>query len=207
MPVNMRGGKGFKKGKKGGGAGDDDNRRFVGRTAGQDYARVIRLLGNRRVLCFCNDGAERMCKIRGALCRGPKKQIIGVGDVVLYSLRDLGGGDSDDDAVIAAAGAGSGAKEIGDIIGKYDAKEFRHIRKEAGIHRLLLAAETGGAGGAVVDDDIFDREAGAASDEDSSNEEKESGAGAGAAPSGWSRGAAVAAAAAAADEDVDIDAI
>jgi len=190
----MRGGKGFKKGKKGGGA-DDDNRRFVGRTTGQDYARVIRLLGNRRVLCFCNDGVERMCKIRGALCRGPKKQIIGVGDVVLYSLRDLGGGggdDSDEEGGAAVAGAGAGAsKDIGDIMYKYDAKEFRHIRKEAGIHRLLLASESTGGGGAIVDDDIFDRGEEVGSDGDT----------------GEATAAAAAAAAAAADDDVDIDAI
>jgi translation initiation factor 1A len=204
----MRGGKGFKKGKKGGGD-DEERRRFVGRAADQDYARVVRALGNRRMLCFCNDGEERVCKIRGALCRGPKKQIIGVGDIVLITLRDFEAADSEDegggttaDPTGGARTLVSGRKEIGDIIYKYEAKETRHIRKESGIHRMLLAAE------AVVDDDIFDRGGGSSDEED---EEEGEGEGEGedggtAGGSGWSRGAARAAAATD-DADVDIDAI
>lgn len=172
MPANrnLRGGKGFKKGKKGGGD-DEERRRFVGRSAGQDYARVVRALGNRRMLCFCNDGEERVCKIRGALCRGPKKQIVGVGDIVLITLRDFEAADSDDEGVIHHEGGStttdptggartlvSGRKEIGDIIGKYESRDIRHIRKETGIHRMLLVADT------AVDDDIFDR--GSSSDEE-----------------------------------------
>lgn len=212
MPANrnLRGGKGFKKGKKGGGAADsDETRRFVGRGADQDYARVIRALGNRRMLCFCNDGEERVCKIRGALCRGPKKQIVGVGDIVLITFRDFEAPDSDDDGVIHHEGGGartlaSGRKEIGDIIYKYDVKETRHIRKEVGIHRLLLVTEASST--AAIDDDIFDRGGSSSDDEEEEKEEKEA-----TATAGWSRGDARAAAAAMPlpddGADVDIDAI
>ena len=94
MP-NMRGGKAYKKGKKSG-APEDAIGKFSGRIDGQDYARVTRILGNRRVICFCNDGVERICKIRGALCnrKSPKKQRIEVGDVVLITMRGDGAAGS-----------------------------------------------------------------------------------------------------------------
>jgi translation initiation factor IF-1 len=40
---------------------------------------VIAMLGSRRVRCFCNDGVERICKIRGALCKRGRKKFINVG--------------------------------------------------------------------------------------------------------------------------------
>lgn len=95
----MRGGKAFKKGSKGkakeaaaaaageGGAGGAGRYESPDRTQGVDFARVLRALGNRRMLCFCNDGVERVCKIRGALCKGPRRKKIEIGDVVLVSYR------------------------------------------------------------------------------------------------------------------------
>lgn len=163
---NVHGGKGFKKGKKkGGGAGDERAHKFMGRDDGQDYARVIRLLGNRRVLCFCNDGAERVGKIRGAICRGPRKQIIGVGDIVLVSEREFqADGERDSDAEADAATAGAlttvrGHRLIVDILHKYDTRDWRNIRKEGGIHPALLGvAGAGVIEGAAEVDDIFDHD-------------------------------------------------
>lgn len=146
---NVHGGKGFKKGKKGG-TGDDDERayKFNGREADQDYARVIRLLGNRRVLCFCNDGYERVGKIRGALCRGPRSQIIRDGDIVLISFREfqeegsIGGAGAGSGAITAATASAlttdSGHKEIVDIMYRYGPQDLRFLRKETGIHPALL---------------------------------------------------------------------
>jgi initiation factor 1A len=120
---NMRGGKAFKKGSKGKARAAAEAAEAGGtagrfeapdRDQGVDYARVLRTLGNRRLLCFCNDGMERVCKIRGALCRGRRRTIIHVGDIVLVSYRlfDGDGGDfnSDSDSEERegdAAGAGA----------------------------------------------------------------------------------------------------
>lgn len=95
---NTVGGKAYKKNKKGLGTNDKDggNQRFIAKSEGQDYGRVTRLLGNRRVLCFCNDGLDRVCKIRGGICRGShNRQKIDTGDIVLISYREytVKGGD------------------------------------------------------------------------------------------------------------------
>ena len=54
---NTTGGKGYKKTKKGLGTNDADggNLRFSAKKDGQDYGRVTRLLGNRRVMCSADD--------------------------------------------------------------------------------------------------------------------------------------------------------
>jgi initiation factor 1A len=178
---NIRGGKAFKKGKKGPKGVEEKEEKFVGREADQDYARVMRLLGDRRVLCFCNDGKERICKIRGALCKGPNKQIIGEGDIVLISFRDYG--DSDDSETDVSGGASETPKtkkkaDVADILHRFSSKHQHSIRKEEGIHRNLFLVVATAAG---TDDTLVfeeDDEAGAA-----------------------------AAAAAAADEEIDIGAI
>ncbi len=155
----MRGGKAYKKGKKGTTTMTEEERlgRFSGRTEGQDYARVLRMLGDRRVLCFCNDGVERVCKIRGALCRGAKRQIIRVDDIVLISLRDFedsSESDSGSDAEMMAAAVGPSAASralVGDVLTKFSREHWREIRKEGDIHPQLFAtaAGVGGEGGAV----------------------------------------------------------
>lgn len=145
---NLRGGKAYKKGKKGGAAAAEAERfaRFVGRDEDQEYARVTKKLGDRRMLCFCNDGTERVCKIRGALCRGSsKKQRIEIDDIVLVSFRDYEGSDTDGSEgaaaasdVGAAAVLASGRKAIADIILKFPRSQWRDIRKEGDIHRKLF---------------------------------------------------------------------
>jgi initiation factor 1A len=52
---------------------------------GQLFGRVTKLLGNYRLMVYCNDDQERMGLIRGAL---RKKVWIAVGDIVLVSLRE-----------------------------------------------------------------------------------------------------------------------
>jgi initiation factor 1A len=182
---NQRGGKSYKKTKQAdGGTGgliprfdeaDDDG--------SQTYARVLRMLGDRRVLCFCNDGNERICKIRGLLCkRGPSRQFIEVGDIVCVSFREfLNRREVENSAPPAAAAdavatsgaltvaSGTGRKEVADIVGKYDRAHWREIKRLPNIHRRLFsdgAADDGGVG------DGYDALFGQA-------EEKEGGAGAG----------------------------
>ncbi len=144
MP-NLHGGKAYKKGKKptGGAAGEaTTGGRFEEAPEGTMYARVTRMLGNRRTNCFCNDGVERVCKIRGALCKGPKRQKIEVGDIVVVSLRefaDATSSESETDSDIEEATAGGGGRKgPGDILDKVPTQHYRHIKKLAGIHKNLF---------------------------------------------------------------------
>jgi len=167
----MRGGKAYKKGKKTVQTLDEKVGKFSTKEPGQDYARVIRLLGERRVLCFCNDGIERVCKIRGTLCHKRGRQWIEVGDIVLVCFREFEAGDelmfatepATDAPTSTAAVLASGRKEIADIVSKFPTGHINKIRKESGIHRNLLLTKT--AGGGDDDDDIFDREENAEEEE------------------------------------------
>jgi len=53
---------------------------------GQEYAKVIALMGEGRVNATCADGVERICHIRGTL---RKKVWIVKDDIILVSLRDF----------------------------------------------------------------------------------------------------------------------
>lgn len=164
MPVsrNLRGGKAFKKGKKPAAGGDEKVPKFFGRDADQDYARAIAMLGHRRVRCLCNDGKERICKIRGSLCKGPKKQKIEVGDIVLISYRAFEDADSDSESEdVSGNMAGQSQSQsksqsdVADIMYKYSRAHWRDIRKEDGIHHNLFLAEQSGGEGL---DEMFDPE-------------------------------------------------
>lgn len=170
MQRNVRGGKAYKKQKKHPVEAAKRDR-FTGRDDGQDYGRVLAMLGDRRVRCFCNDGVERICKIRGRLCRGRNKKIISVGDIVLISPRSFigAGSDSDSDDGVKRSGGG-GSDSIWDIIDRIERDDWRAIKKEQGIHRDLfgvLAQDDGPA-----QDDIFeDTTAEKAEDSKDSDEE------------------------------------
>ena len=152
MP-NMRGGKAYKKGKKS--APSSEEVKFLTRSPGQEYARVTKLLGDRRVICFCNDGVERICKIRGSLCnrKSPVKQRIYVGDIVLISFREFSSGAATTDEVTGE----KERKEILDLIYKYEKSHWKYIRKDPPIHKHLLILV--GAGESAGDEeDIFDHD-------------------------------------------------
>lgn len=159
---NVRGGKGFKKGRKD--DGDRDARiKFEGKDADQQYARITTILGDRRFKCFCDDGVERLCKVRGVLCWGPKRQKMEVGDIVLISQRPFGTGEDGDHT------------DISDIITKIPHQFWREIRREHNIHPELFAGvtepTTTTGKKAAQDDDIFDD-----GSDDNSDEEDDEGA-------------------------------
>ncbi|KAK8568989.1 hypothetical protein V6N12_007522 [Hibiscus sabdariffa] len=52
---------------------------------GQEYAQVLRMLGNGRCEAMCIDGTKRLCHIRGKM---HKKVWIAAGDIILVGLRD-----------------------------------------------------------------------------------------------------------------------
>ena len=130
MPPNTKGGKGYKKKKKQANTYDPV---FIDRQAGQMPARVVRLLGNRNVICYSNDNVLRMCHICGKM-KG--RVYIEPGDVVLITLRDF--------MENATANDLKGVK-TGDIVGKYAAEQFASLKKENGVNlKLFMKLEAGG---------------------------------------------------------------
>ncbi|CAD6589215.1 MAG: Translation initiation factor 1A [Tremellales sp. Tagirdzhanova-0007] len=98
-----KGGKNRRRGKN---EGDDDKRELVFKEDGQEYAQVIKMLGNGRIEAKCQDGETRLGQIRGQM---RKKVWIVAGDIILLSLRDF----QDDRA---------------DVIHKYTADEARNLK-------------------------------------------------------------------------------
>ena len=117
MPPNKKGGKGYKKGK-----GDEATQEFIDIQAGQYMARAIRILGDRNVLCYCDDNVLRICHI----CRKMKGRVwVEAGDMVLVSLRDFSAEDP---------------KSIkrGDILAKYAPDQVRVLKKEGKVNERLF---------------------------------------------------------------------
>ncbi|KAI3888863.1 hypothetical protein MKX03_036047 [Papaver bracteatum] len=104
MPKNK--GKGGKNRKRGKNEADDEKRELVFKEDGQEYAQVLRMLGNGRCEAMGIDGTKRLCHIRGKL---HKKVWISGGDIILIGLRDY----QDDKA---------------DIILKYNSDESRLLK-------------------------------------------------------------------------------
>jgi len=128
MPKNKgKGGKNRRRGKNEG----EIKRELVFKEDGQEYAQVIRMLGNGRLEAQCFDGEKRLCHIRGKL---RKKVWVNQGDIVLLGLRDF-----------------QDAKA--DVILKYNADEARQLKsfgelpESAKINESTVADEAG-------DDDI-----------------------------------------------------
>nr|UXY87336.1 eukaryotic translation initiation factor 1A [Cryptomonas sp.] len=63
-----------------------EKRELIFKEDGQEYAQIIKMLGNGRCEAYCFDGIKRLCHIRGKL---RKKVWINTGDVVLIGLRDF----------------------------------------------------------------------------------------------------------------------
>jgi translation initiation factor 1A len=80
---------------------------FNNNTTGQEYAQVVKMLGNGRCDCFCFDGVSRLGHIRGKM---RKKVWITAGDIVLVGKREF-----QDEKV--------------DIIHKYTADEARNLKQ------------------------------------------------------------------------------
>jgi initiation factor 1A len=161
---NVRGGKGFKKGRKDGGVDKELVAKFEGKEEGQQYGRVVTVLGNRRFKCFCDDGLERVCKLRGVLCWGPRRQRVEIGDIVLISERSFDGGDDSE----TEGGGTTTRADISDIITKIPQHFWRDIRRAGGIHPEFfggLSLVDAAAPKKRHEDDIFD----GSDDEDDSN--------------------------------------
>lgn len=85
---------------------EEKKRDLEAKEPGQEYGKVVKMLGNGRLTAYCYDGVTRMCRIRGKML---KQVWVAAGDLVLVSLRDF-----------------QDAK--GDIILKYTPEEVREMR-------------------------------------------------------------------------------
>ncbi|BAE62760.1 eukaryotic translation initiation factor eIF-1A subunit [Aspergillus flavus] len=104
MPKNK--GKGGKNRRRGKNESDKEKRELVFKEEGQEYAQVVKMLGNGRLEALCFDGEKRLAHIRGKL---RKKVWINQGDIILLSLRDY-------------------QDEKGDVLLKYTADEARSLK-------------------------------------------------------------------------------
>jgi initiation factor 1A len=126
MP-NVKGGKNYKKAKHGGSFAPE----FVECLAGQQYGRVIRILGNMNTIVYANDGNRYFCHIRGGMRR---KVWINSGDIVVISQREEMGATEHDTI---------GALERGDILAKVDSSHYGQLKRiDTFNQRLLLPLET-----------------------------------------------------------------
>lgn len=125
MP-NIRGGKKYKSGKQ---TETEFIFHDVNAEEGQTIGRVIKSLGDRNMLIFCNDGKERICHIRGGLSK--KKAYIEIGDIVLISLRN-------ENMQIQNV-----KKDKGDILAKYEREQHHLLKKMDWVNgNLFLNIET-----------------------------------------------------------------
>jgi len=126
MP-NQKGGKNYKKSKH---VSAGFKPTMIDRQPDQMYGRIIRNLGQCRLLVYCNDNRTRMCHIRGSM---RKKVWLGLGDMVLISKREFE----------KAPTVGTDELENGDIVAKYDADLLSTLRKLPDINkRLFMRLET-----------------------------------------------------------------
>merc|ERR1712070_1017333 len=103
MPKNKgKGGKNRRRGKN----ENEEKRELIFKEDGQEYAQVIRMLGNGRLDAQCIDGIKRLCHIRGKM---RKKVWVSTGDIILVGLRDF-------------------QDEKADVILKYNADEARSLK-------------------------------------------------------------------------------
>jgi translation initiation factor 1A len=122
MP-NYKGGKKYKSSK-----GEETVAEFheIDAKQGQSVARVLKKLGNRNFLMWCNDGKERIAHVRGVLKK--KRVWIEIGDIVLYSER----GDNLDLTLE------SKSTDRGDILAKYDRAVYSQLKKYPGVNPKLF---------------------------------------------------------------------
>ena len=138
MPKNK--GKGGKNRRRGKNENESDKRELIFKEDGQEYAQVVKMLGNGRLTAFCFDGKERLCHIRGKL---RKKVWINQGDIVLVGLRDF----QDDKA---------------DVLLRYNPDEARNLKtygelpEEAKINESVVGASHEDEEDIVFDEDYED---------------------------------------------------
>lgn len=145
-------GKGGKNRRRGKNHHFGDKRELVLKSERQEYAQVLRMLGNGRLEANCFDGHKRLCTIRGKM---RKKVWIAVGDIVLVSLREF-------------------QDDKGDIIYKYNPDEARALKNQGEIPDVTKINEFDGDNGDDGSDAVeFGEVAELSADEESSSLDEE----------------------------------
>ena len=121
MPKNK--GKGGKNRRRGKNEKDEEKRELDFKEHGQEYAQVLKMLGNGRLEAYCFDGKKRLCHIRGKM---RKRVWVGVGDIILVGLREF-----------------QDAKA--DVIQKYSAEEARNLKIYGELPDTAKIGELGGS--------------------------------------------------------------
>jgi len=150
MP-NLKGGKGYKKGKK---ENEEELDMLECNAAdGQMFGRVVKVLGNKRFLVYCNDNMKRICRICGSM---RKSEWIEKGCIVLISIRP-----------VSTILCDVEKEEKGDIIGLLDPSLVGKLKKDLTVNAVLFAElenmNDAGIimlikGGITAEDDMFERE-------------------------------------------------
>lgn len=139
MP-NKKGGKAYKNRK----GGDEEAAILLDRTEDQVIARVVRALGNRNMLMFCEDNRLRIGHIRGKMAgKMAKRNPIEVGDLVLTSFRVFDDTVTGTNTIVRSDGpvrrlAGIPPDARGDILAKYARDQWRELKKESGMNANLF---------------------------------------------------------------------
>nr|WCZ58573.1 translation initiation factor 1A [Andalucia godoyi] len=129
-------GKGGKNRRRGANNTEGTKRELIIREEGQEYAQVLRMLGNGRLEAKCfADAKTRQCHIRGKM---RKKVWINVGDIVLISTREY-------------------QDEKADVIHKYTPDEARALKAQEEIPDNIRVNEVADEGEEFSSgDDAFD---------------------------------------------------
>ena len=102
----------------------------------QEYAQVLRMLGNGRLEAYCFDGQRRLCHIRGKMRR---KVWVNSGDIILIAKREF----EDDKA---------------DVIQKYTSDEARRLKAQGELPENAKINENDAAEGDGVEFEAGDGE-------------------------------------------------
>ena len=117
MPKSKaKGGKNRRRGKN----ESEEKRELIFKEDGQEYAQVLRMLGNGRLEAQCIDRAKRLCHIRGKM---RKKVWVNTGDIILLGLRDF-------------------QDQKADVILKYTAEEARSLKAYGELPDSIRVNET-----------------------------------------------------------------
>ena len=119
-----KGGKNRRRGKN----DSEEKRELIFKEDGQEYAQVLRMLGNGRLEAYCIDGVKRLCHIRGKM---RKKVWVNTGDIVLLGLREY-------------------QDEKADVILKYMADEARSLKQYGELPDNIRVNDTD----ALMDDEV-----------------------------------------------------
>ena len=128
MPKSKgKGGKNRRRGKN----DNEEKRELEFKDDGQEYAQVLRMLGNGRCEVQCFDGVKRLAHIRGKM---RKKVWVQISDIVLVGLRDFQDSKCD-------------------IILKYNADEARNLKAYGELPDTAKLGAAAGVDGAAADED------------------------------------------------------